>query len=154
MRTESSGEERGGVGFFYEQQLSREKVFECYQLFAANVRVGYLLGGKLYVDREAVAGAGALVARLHDALAASGYHHEPLFGDLFGELLGRPVLAGLVADAVRTEHHYLFHVPVSGEYLKGVSQLFQQAVHQLYVHQLCVVPRDLYQGGEHLAEIF
>src|SRR5262249_32415535 len=87
MRAETAGEKGEGVALFDEHQLAREEEMERHVLRVALDEAGRdLLERELDIPPDALRASGALVPRLHDALARAGDYHETIGGDQLGEL--------------------------------------------------------------------
>lgn len=120
---ESAGEEGDGVGVSDEGEFSGEEVFEGDEFFVLeDDGVGGLFPGQADIGAEAIFGAGAFVACLHDSGAGAGDDHEAGIGGEAAEFLCLVVFGFIGLGAGGAEDGDFASVVIGGEEAEGVAE--------------------------------
>ena len=127
-----------------KDQFSREEIFEGDQLLIlANHRIGALFPRQTDVGAEALFRAGAFVARLHDAAAGAGDHHESGFGYLAPKFQRLLVLHPRRLRPGRAEDRDLPRIRIGGEEAKSIPQFAQRGLNHLHIPGIFDIRQEL-----------
>ena len=146
---EATGEARDRFGLREEHEFACEEVAEVDELLiAGDDGVGGRLEGESDGDAERGLAPGALVSRLHDAVASAGDRHPSGIGHESAEVACRGVIGMVRRCACGAEDGDLVGCGVLREDAVRVAQLLQRGGHELQLTRVALVRDQFEAGGE------